>query len=72
MRLFKVVFIYLLILSSVSSYAQQASVKLSVYDSLNGLPIRHVTFTLIKAKDSVLQAYTRSNEKGHLILTAVP
>lgn len=62
----------IVIIAWLNSTAQNASVKGSVNDTLNRQYLSNATVSLLRAKDSVLIKFTRTNSKGYFELNNVP
>jgi hypothetical protein len=60
----------LLLLTSVD--AQKASLRGSIYDTLNKQGLSHAVISVLQAKDSVLVQFIRSDSKGGFVLQNLP
>lgn len=56
---------------SIGSFAQQASISGSVEDTINRKALPHTSISLLRAKDSVLVHFQRSDLKGNFTLAGV-
>ncbi|PST82378.1 hypothetical protein C7T94_16510 [Pedobacter yulinensis] len=63
---------FLLLLASLCSYAQKASIKGLVSDTISKAPLELATVALVNTKDSSLISYTLSNKKGEFNLSGLP
>jgi hypothetical protein len=54
-----------------TSQAQQSSVKGEINDTINKVSLQNTVISLLRAKDSVLVKFTRSNKEGHFELNNV-
>jgi Outer membrane protein beta-barrel family len=65
-------FVLCLLTTTQLCLAQQAVVKGNIADTLNRVQLSHSVVALLQAKDSILVRFTRSDEKGHFELKAIP
>jgi hypothetical protein len=62
----------LLMLICQRSYAQSYTIQGSVYDTLNNYELPYASVTLLRGGDSVLQTFTRADDKGAFRLKPAP
>ncbi len=62
----------MLMLITSASFAQKASIKGIVTDSLSGDPIEHATVAVVNAKDTSLISYTITQKNGSFLLSGLP
>jgi hypothetical protein len=55
-------------LSFSNSFSQAFTIKGYVSDTLNNIRLRHSSITLVRASDSILESFTRTNERGEFQL----
>jgi hypothetical protein len=66
-----IVFFMLMLITSVS-FAQKASIKGIVIDSLSGSPMEHATVAVVNATDTSLISYTVTQKNGSFLLSGLP
>ena len=64
--------LYLLILSSISSFAQKLSVSGNVQDTAAKAPLQNAIVMAVKLMDSTLVDFTRTDNKGYFKLKPLP
>src|SRR5689334_9789635 len=61
----KLTVIFLIVFASIAAHAQQATVKGTIYDTINKEHLGNTVIALLRAKDSVLYKFTRSDKDGN-------
>jgi hypothetical protein len=67
----KLTLLLLIVLASLTSYSQQATIKGTIYDTINKEHLSNTVIALLRSKDSVLYKFTRSDKDGNFILQQV-
>ncbi len=62
----------MLIFIASAAFAQKASIKGIVIDSLSGDPMEHATVAVVNAKDTSLVSYTITKKNGSFLLSGLP
>ncbi|MGF7078139.1 outer membrane beta-barrel protein [Mucilaginibacter sp. UYCu711] len=68
----KIIIFFMLMLIASVSFAQKASIKGIVIDSLSGEPMEHATVAIVNAKDTSLISYTITQKNGSFLLSGLP
>ena len=71
-RLIAGITLFFLILTSISTQAQDASIKGIVTDTANAKKLENAVVSLLRRSDSVLVKFTRTNKSGEFNFTKLP